>query len=102
MTLIVKIALSVCAICLVSCNSWDWKPDPYLGDHNYQSIMNAEGKEVFCNQKEFTTFTCFAPDNIIELKLNIERVRKKVIKLKLSLKKKKELINQLDKAIAAL
>ena len=72
-----KYALNVCVIsCLLfsaGCkHKWDWKPDPYVADYGYQSIINADGKEVLCTDPAFNDFICFTSKNIEELKYNIE------------------------------
>jgi len=73
----VKFVLNACVIFLiVSCGhtKWDWEADPYVADHKFESIINANDIEVFCNEPEFDDFTCFTSENIAELKFNIARL----------------------------
>ena len=82
-----KLGLPACVIFLIlnffSCTTtpyttWDWKPSPYVADHEYQSIISVEGeviKEVYSKDPKFNDFTCFTSDDISSLKFNIERLR---------------------------
>lgn len=77
-----------------SCNSWDWKANPYEPDHEYGSVMNAEGEEVFFDDPAINDFTCFPSDNMAELIYNIKKLR---TNNKKSRKQKSSLINQLTR-----
>ena len=70
--------LLVSVICYLgtACNSvnWNWEPDPYEPDYIYESIMNANGKEVFCNTPEFNDFTCFTSSNLAALAYEIRKL----------------------------
>lgn len=77
-------------IFLTSCeHTWDWQPDPYVADHIFKSVINADAVEVFCDQPEFDNFVCFPSENIEELKYNIEQ-------LDISNKKRESLLNYIN------
>lgn len=71
-------ALSVCAICLTSscATDWDWKADPYMGDHATQTLVNPDTLNVKCDSPEFDNFVCFTTENIAELEYNIQKVKR--------------------------
>ena len=68
-------ALLISAIFLVSCSNFDWEPKPWVGDHNTQAIVNDKGETINTDQPAFSTYTCFDPENIAELKTAIDQVR---------------------------
>lgn len=64
------------ALVLSGCQSWAWKPDPFVGDSMNERIVNAKAEFVQCKDPAFDTYTCFKPADIESLKFNIEMVKR--------------------------
>lgn len=61
-------------IFLASCQTFDWKPEPWAGDHYKKRIVKYTGETLDAGAPDFSKMTCFAPDNISELKTAIDKV----------------------------
>jgi hypothetical protein len=73
-----KLALSVCATCLIlsGCYDWDWKPVPLVGSFEAQALVGSEGEQVKCVDPQFNDYTCLSSKDIADLKIQIEKVKK--------------------------
>lgn len=56
--------------------AWDWKPDPYMGDHEHKAVINADQNIIFAYEPMFSELTCFLSEDMKSLKENIERVKR--------------------------
>lgn len=80
-SLIQKFVPNVCAICfLASCQTFDWKPDVYVGDHYRKQLVRHNGETVPVGSSDFSKFVCFPPENISQLRTAIDKVNNRKTK----------------------
>lgn len=63
--------------CASPCKKIDWTPDVYVANNQQQNLINSKGLTV-----GYENMFCFDPQNMAELKAEIERIGRKETMLK--------------------
>jgi len=81
---ILRCVLNVSVILsLSSCTSWDWEPDPYVGDSVNQLLVRESGETIQCNQPAFDRVVCLDEKDFSDLITEIDNIKNNKLRRKL-------------------